>query len=192
MRHHGSVRDAGCRARGDPDHGFRDDHGLERAHAHRPDGGGIRHIGIPRATIKHRPQLRPWTQGDAPVHRSPVPLRPCVCELLSQRRIARPAFAHRISRDPRIARRADRRLGRARLAQHRGRLLRHDSRAHPGDCRSRCELLAAPTPGTPPCHAPERARTARHHARERLFDGGRTHEHHRLAEVFQTDPGRGF
>ena len=78
-----------------------------------------------------RAELRARPQRDAPLHRGTRAHRADLRVLLSQRRVARPALADRLPRDARNTRPADPRLGRAGLAQHRGRLLRHDARAHP-------------------------------------------------------------
>ena len=74
-------------------------------------------------------------------------IAPIYVSVLPQRRVARPAFADRFSRDARDAGPADPRVGGARVAQHRGRLLRDDACAHPRDRRGGARLFAAEAAG---------------------------------------------
>ncbi len=82
-------------------------------------------------------------------------------------------------------------MGRAWLAEHRRRLLRHHARAHSRHGRGGARLPAAPGAGGPPGRAaPLRHGGVQSRREHRFHDDRRADERHRLAEVFQADPSR--
>jgi 5-methyltetrahydrofolate--homocysteine methyltransferase len=113
----------------------------EQSRRHRADGRGVLEFDLARAAAERGHELRAGPKEMRPLIEELSGARADLRQRVSERRPAESAAAHRFSRNAGIARAAIARMGAERLAEHRGRLLRHHAAAHQGDSRGRARHL---------------------------------------------------
>ena len=164
-RESGDLRDQRLPGRGKPgraDHDIRHDHGRERSYALGTGNRGFLELRPPRRPYKRRPQLRPGLEGTAPVHRGALWHRRNSRQCLPKRRTAE--RVRRVRRERRVYGGGDRGVGRERLAEYSGGLLRDHPGPHPGDGRGRLGASAARNPQAPQKATSLRARSGEYWA----------------------------